>query len=373
MTASGINGIVLKVAGLCNLNCSYCYLYQHGDTSYLRRPKFITTEIYEQILQRIREYCDRRAPHQLAITFHGGEPTLIGAAWIRQAASRAREVLGERLSGLILQTNGTLLDREWADVAREAGIRISISMDGPPEVHDGLRVDHVGQGSHAATLRGLRVVQESGADPSLLCVVDPSVSGLAVYRHFRSLGVTRMSFLMPDVSHDRKRERYGRFGPTPAADYLIPVFDEWLDEDDPGIRIGVFHDLVAMLRGGRPSTDAFGNPRMGYLILETDGTIHANDVLRVCGDDFANSGLNVFEHDFDSLHLGSPLLQQLVERGMPLCATCQACPEVGICGGGHVPHRYARHNGFDNPTVWCADFLKLIAHIRKRVGEVDGD
>ena len=39
-------------------------------------------------------------------------------------------------------------------------------------------------------------------------------------------------------------------------------------------------------------------------------------------------------------------------------------------GGGHLPHRYSRANGFDNPSVWCADILKVIAHIRHRLAEL---
>ena len=98
MTNGRITSIVLKVAGLCNLNCGYCYLYQHGDSSYLRRPKFITDRVFKQFLLNARDYCDRHAPHALSITFHGGEPTLIGTEWIDEAAARAREILGKRLS-----------------------------------------------------------------------------------------------------------------------------------------------------------------------------------------------------------------------------------------------------------------------------------
>ena len=122
-----------------------------------------------------------------------------------------------------------------------------------------------------------------------------------------------------------------------------------------------------MMRGGLPRTDAFGNLLMDYLVIETDGSVHANDALRVCQDGAAESGLNVFQHSFDELHLGLPLVHRLVHEGIPLSATCQACPERNICGGGNLPHRYARANGFDNPSVWCADIQRLIAYIRRRL------
>jgi uncharacterized protein len=33
-----------------------------------------------------------------------------------------------------------------------------------------------------------------------------------------------------------------------------------------------------------------------------------------------------------------------------------------------LPHRYRVANGFDNPSVYCADLMKLITHIRGAVG-----
>jgi uncharacterized protein len=358
---------VLKVASLCNLNCNYCYLYQHGDTSYLRRPEFMADNTFDRLLERMAEYCDRRAPHALSITFHGGEPTLIGADWIDRAAARAKARLGPRLSKMTLQTNAILLDEAWLGVIHRRDLRISISLDGPKKIHDQSRVNHGGRGSYERTIRGLRRVQESGLNPNVLCVVNPVTSGVEAYRHFRSLGITRMDFLLPDITHDNRERVYGGLGPTPVADYLIPLFDEWFEEDDPNVRVAVLHELVTLVRGGRARSDAFGNNRMGYLIIETDGGIHANDVLRISGHDLSDGKLDIFEHDFDSLHLGSPLLNQLVHEGLRLCDKCQACPERQTCGGGHIPHRYAHRNGFDNPSVWCADILKVLSHIRREV------
>jgi uncharacterized protein len=77
--------------------------------------------------------------------------------------------------------------------------------------------------------------------------------------------------------------------------------------------------------------------------------------------------LNVARNGFDDLHLGLPLVNRLVHEGVSLSAQCQACAERDVCGGASLTTRYAKANGFDNPSVWCADMLELIAHIRARV------
>jgi uncharacterized protein len=72
---------------------------------------------------------------------------------------------------------------------------------------------------------------------------------------------------------------------------------------------------------------------------------------------------------FDDLRVGLPLVYQAVHEGFPLSPICQACHEKDICGGGYLPHRYSRVSGFNNPSVWCADILKLIGHIRRKIDE----
>ena len=42
---------------------------------------------------------------------------------------------------------------------------------------------------------------------------------------------------------------------------------------------------------------------------------------------------------------------------------------VSSCGGGLYTHRHRAQNGFDNPSVYCADLLALISHVRNHLPE----
>ena len=365
-----LTAVVLKVASRCNLNCDYCYVYNHEDQSWRDRPRFISDEVYDATLRAINDYCAERDPHSMFITFHGGEPTLIGPRRFDELASRARDVLGDHLAALVVQTNGTLLTDRWMDVLLAHDVGIGVSLDGPPAIHDSARVTHAGRGSYAAVARGISVVQSRGYSPTVLCVVNPHHDGVSVYRHFRELGIKRMDFLLPDCSHDTKLRWYGGLGPTPVADYLIPIFDEWVSQDDPEVVVRLFWGLLRTMLGGEGETDQFGGSAMSYVVVETDGAIEALDALRVCEEGIAASGLNVLTHGFDDLDQGdSQLLHEAVHRGFALCDACVACPEVALCGGGYLPHRYSRRNGFDNTSVWCRDILRLIAHVREWVAD----
>ncbi|HYW55019.1 MAG TPA: radical SAM protein [Candidatus Elarobacter sp.] len=368
MSEGDLHALIVKLAALCNLNCSYCYVYNGEDDGYRARPRFISDEVFDALLERTAAYCARRAPHTMRFAFHGGEPTLIGPDRFAQLAARARSRLGPVLRGLSIQTNATLIDERWTRVLIDNHVTVGVSLDGPAEIHDAARVDHLARGSHARTLHGIERLRAAGVEPTILCVINPGVSSLDVYRYFRSIGVARMNFLLPDVSHDNRARLYGRHGPTPVADYLIPVFDAWFAEDDPKVFVRIFDSLLSKLLGGGHNSDAFGNPLMSYLVVETDGSIEALDALRVCENGISKSGLTVLTHGFDDLASGLPLVHRAVHEGIALSAQCGACSDIAVCGGGYLPHRFARANGFDNPSVWCRDILVLLAHIRSRIG-----
>ena len=370
--ATEIKGLVVKIAQRCNLNCSYCYMYQHADQSWRQRPPFMSEETFGHLLTRIEEYCDRRPGREMYITFHGGEPMLMDPQQFDRFVSMAREKLKDRVS-LGMQTNATLVSDEWIEVLKRHDLRVGVSLDGPPELHDLVRIDHAGRGSYSQTVQGLQKLKENRVFSCVLTVINPGQSGLEIYRHIRSLGVKNMNFLLPDVTHDSRRLFYPNFGATPISDYLIPIFDDWFDEDDPNVVIRLFNAILTSLMGSWANFEGIGNHCENYLVIDTDGNIQANDALKVCDDGISESGLNVARHGFDDLHLGLPLVNHLVHEGLSLSAQCQACAERDVCGGSSVTTRYAKANGFDNPSVWCADMLELIGHIRARVRPALGE
>lgn len=365
-----IGQVVLKVAGACNLNCSYCYVYNAKDSGYRTRPGFLSDDLTGVLIARIREYCAVRPGHRVGVCLHGGEPLLLGPDRLRALIERLRRETGPALGSLNIQTNATLIDAEWARLLRELRISISVSLDGPPDVNDVARVDHMGRGSTARTVAGIKHLLDAGIHVAVLSVVRPGASGADTYHYLRSIGVTDVDFLLPDVTHDDWRTQYGRYGATPAADYLLPALDAWLAEDDPEVSVRFFSDIFGLIMGDTGRTDAFGGGPMSYAIVETDGSIQANDALRVCEAALNDTGLNIADHGFDDLRLSGPLTRALFEGTIAPPQDCSACPELRTCGGGYMPHRYSRERIFDNRSVWCADILKLFRRMR---GIVDAD
>src|SRR5262249_42870179 len=157
--------------------------------------------------------------HRLTITFHGGEPTLFGVKRFRKYAQLLRNNLGDRISGLHVQTNGTLLDDKWFELFRDLDVDVGISLDGEPERHDQQRLDHFGRGSHECVQQAIRAAISNGISPSIIAVVDPAAEGSRTYQHFRSLGIEKIDFLLPDVTHDSKPSLFPNYQPGACAAY----------------------------------------------------------------------------------------------------------------------------------------------------------
>ncbi len=358
---------ILKVASRCNLNCTYCYVYNKGDDSWRGRPAIMSDDVFKQTLRRIDEECNRTGQNSVKITFHGGEPCLVGAKRFDMWCSLAREILASRKVTLTLQTNGTLLDKPWAEALSLHHVNVGVSVDGPRTIHDANRVDHRGQGSYDKVVRGLRELAEAGIPYGILTVVSPGMDGLMVHRALTDLGPASISYLLPDYTHDTVHEVRRRHGPHPCADFLLPVFDDWWFNGGIGLQIANFWHIATAIMGGSSRTDTLGNGQFGYLVVETDGDVEGLDCLKVCGAGTAASGVNVIGAPFRAVLDTPGDLAASVFCGTTLPTACRACPEASTCGGGYLPHRFSRDRGFDNPSVWCADLLMIFGHMRHRL------
>jgi uncharacterized protein len=359
---------IIKIASRCNLNCSYCYVYNQADSTWRTRPTVMSDETFAATVERIRRHCLASGQHQVVLTFHGGEPTLVGAARFGSMCALARKRLADLATvSLLIQTNGTRLDSHWLAVLREHEVEVGVSLDGPEEINDVFRVDRRGRGSHSAVLRGMGLLREAGIPFGILSVVQPGADPLLIHRHFMELGPRSISYLLPSETHETVGPIREQFGSTPCGDFLIPIFDQWWFRDSARVSIREFWNLGRVIMGGSSHLEMIGNPRLHFVTTETDGTIHGLDKLRSCEDGMSATALNVREADYSHIARVSPF-HAGVMSGIPPAADCRACPELETCAGGHIPNRYSKARGFDNPSVWCADLLALFRHARMRLG-----
>ena len=367
-----IPDFIFKVASRCNLNCAYCYMYNKGDLSYLQQPKVMPVAVVDAAIERIRAYSSASGTRRVSMILHGGEPLLAGQTFFHRFVEKANsELLPDIQPVFNMQTNGTLLDQSWLDLLRELDIRLGISLDGPERINDANRVDHRGQGSYARVRRAIDLVlADSRVDDlfdGMLSVINLDADPLEIYDLYRCLRIRSADFLLPDGNYyNPPAGLIAGSMDTPYADWLIRLFNKWFSDDDPTLRIRIFEDIIGLIFGLPIGMDDLGSGGNGAIVIESDGTIEPVDFLKICGDRFTKTDLNVADSDIADAYQ-SELIRISLADGSMLCKKCQQCPVKAVCGGGYLPHRYSVVNGFDNPSVYCHNLMKLIIYIQQKV------
>jgi uncharacterized protein len=355
-----------KVASRCNLNCSYCYVYNSADQRWRLQPKLMSEAVARQTALRMREHLLRHGRPTATVSFHGGEPLLGGVRHLEMLCGVLDQVFagtGIELS-LILQSNGLLFTPEIGDFLLRHGIKMGVSVDGPPEVNDRYRVDHRGRPTSSRLEKKLHLLLTRYADAfaGLLCVIDLAADPVEVMQYLLSFGPRSLSLLFPLNNHERRpRGKEGDLAATPYGDWLIASFDVWWNHA-ASVRVAIFDSILSLLCGGRTYTEAIGLTPVALVAVETNGELEAVDSLKSTFEGATQLGFNVFEHDFDRV-ARDPAVQQRQSGLAALCRECRECPVVEVCGGGYLPHRYSPENGFANPSIYSSDLKKLIRHI----------
>ncbi|MHA7607294.1 radical SAM protein [Elizabethkingia meningoseptica] len=353
-----INSVVIKIASRCNINCSYCYMYNAGDMSYLKQPKFISMEIIKIFVDKIIDYCKKNNLKHFYFSLHGGEPLLMPKKDFVEMVNELLKLTSNNIKvGISIQTNGILLDEEWCEIFKKYNILVGISLDGTKEIHDKYRVDKKGKGTYIKVIKGIEILKKKYDNFSLLSVTNAEIAPRELFNHFVDMGFCT-DFLLLESNYDdcNKSKSMG--------DWLVNMFEFWYNTISTNkIRIRIFETICRNILGDISGTDSLGTSENSILVLETNGGIEAVDVLKICGESFTKNNINIKTHEID--HVFSDLLIDVYyNSGKYLPKKCLACPVQEVCGGGYLPHRYSSKNGFNNPSVYCDDLLKLITHIQ---------
>jgi len=369
MSAARITSFLVKVASRCNLDCDYCYVYHHADQSWRTMPRLLSDAHRDAFAERLAEYASAVGLHRVAVIFHGGEPLLAGVGRLVNFARKVRAAAPDVEVDFGLQTNGLLLTDAVLDELEAEAISVSLSMDGPREAHNLHRTTRKGRSSFDKVEAALeRLKRRPAVFAGVIAVIDTSVPPQQLLSFFADHEVPKLDFLLPDSHHDRQPP--GRdANPALYERWLIEAFDTWLDRY-PQLPVRTFEALLDVAAGLPSGTDAFGFGDVSLLSVETDGTWHDLDVLKVAGEGATRLVGSVMDTPVERLASSTAIATHrrlLTKSG--LSDVCRACDVVDVCGGGSVPHRH-RAGGFDNPTVYCGEMKALIRHVRTRLAEI---
>lgn len=365
-----LDGLVIKVASRCNINCSYCYMYNLGDLSFQFQPKFLNRWHIRLLARRIKTYCLAGDKKYFEVIIHGGEPLLMPISDFEYFLEEIGNVLRPEIIPVFsVQTNGVLLDQRWFEIFERHSVSLSISLDGPRDINDLHRLDHRGRSTYEGTLNGIRSAMEffgPRKEVGVLAVMTPKSDPIELYRFFKNLKVRNLDFLFPHHNYDNPpaREHADSY-----SDWWIELFVEWyFDEDSNKPNIRFLTQIIVTVLGCNVGFDMLGNHTSNYLIIETDGSIETVDGLKSCGNGFTKEGIHIETHELvDAVQ--APLIRLYHESHVKLPDVCQRCPISEICGGGFLAHRYGAENGFNNPSVYCRDLVKIIARVQNTVIE----
>jgi uncharacterized protein len=163
---SSVTLMIKPVGALCNLDCEYCY-YLPTKSVYDGREHRMRLDVLESVYAGYLP----RAADEVTLCWQGGEPTLAGLDFFRQAMEfqNKHKRPGQTIWNA-LQTNGTLLNDEWCRLFRENQFLVGISIDGPAQFHDHYRRTNSGGPSHEKVMQGLKLLQKHDVEYNILCV-----------------------------------------------------------------------------------------------------------------------------------------------------------------------------------------------------------
>ena len=158
---SSLGRLTINIANACNLWCSYCYA-DHGR--YHAPSSLMAPATAIGIVAR----CMELYPAIRSLQFFGGEP-LLNIEAIEAVAEYLTGRYGSRRPQFVATTNGTIASQRIDDVLSRYGFALTVSLDGPSEIHDHLRPSRSLQSSHAKTMQHIDAWRKRGIEVDVEC------------------------------------------------------------------------------------------------------------------------------------------------------------------------------------------------------------
>ncbi|MBI9085125.1 MAG: anaerobic sulfatase maturase [Desulfobacterales bacterium] len=360
MPPKPLTNILVKPAGPdCNMACGYCFYADKQDLFGPSSRHRMTESVLEEMIRQLME----QAGEQVSLTWQGGEPTLMGLDFFHRAIDFQQRYGSRQVVGNGFQTNGMLIDDDWADFFSQYNVLVGLSIDGPKHVHDHYRKRGDGRGTWDRVLKSARLMLDKGVSVNALTVVnDYSVRfPREIYDFHKDAGLAYMQFIPCVENAPGQPERMARFS-VPSEQYgefLCTLFDLWIADFKDGLpttSIRFFESLIFVYAGLTPPDCTLCDHCGTYVVVEHNGDVFSCDFFV---EPRWRLG-NVMSGRLDTMLNGRRQTDFGKIKGARPKA-CRDCPWEPVCKGGcPKDRRPTPHAGRMN--YLCPGMKRFFAH-----------
>lgn len=350
----------------CNLACDYCYYSTCGGKPG-RKIKRIESSILEKF---IKEYMER-SEGAASFAWQGGEPLLAGLDFFKEVVTlQSKHAPKNTIISNSLQTNGTLLNDQWAHFFKTYQFLIGVSLDGPKEIHDVRRVTSLGQGSFDRVMRGIDQLRKHQVDFNILTVVHKGnvTKAAELLSFFESEGfpflqfIPCMDFRSQEINHpgvyEITPEEYGAF--------LCEAFDYWYNNGEPRTSIRFFDEMLNVYMNRDPGLCIHRAQCPQTIILEQNGDAFPCDFY--IHPDWKIG--NVATHSIEEI-LSNPLYDTFLKMKPTLPDPCKTCQWKKLCHGGCPRNRkWDADRSASEVDYFCSSYKQVYSYADKRMKQL---
>lgn len=274
-----INLLIKPASGNCNMRCRYCFYEDEMQKRSIENYGFMTSEVLEKVIEHALAY----AADYCMIAFQGGEPTLVGLDFYRKVIAYANKYNRNHCKlEYAIQTNGYLIDDEWAEFFAENRFLVGVSLDGDKKSHNRYRVDRGGKETFSRVMETIARLKKYKVDFNILTVVTAQMAGDArkIYNFYKTNQLMYQQYI---ECLDPLGETAGKYEYSLSADqlsrFLKQLFDMWYQDMMRGqyVYIRYFENIIMILAGHIPESCTLRGECGKQWVIESDGSVYPCD------------------------------------------------------------------------------------------------
>lgn len=362
-----INVLIKPASSDCNLRCKYCFYHDVANNREEKTYGLMSLETLETIVKKTLD----SESQTVGFTFQGGEPTLVGLQFYKELIKFQNKYNKNKITiNNSIQTNGTLINAEWAKFFSENNFLVGVSLDGNKVTHNTNRIDTKGLNTFDLILNNIRILERYGVDFNIVTVVtDTLVSNLAkVYKFYTDNNFKYLQFIpCLDEFEEKKSENIQYLTNTNYGIFLNKLFDLWYEDFKNGIEtsIRMFDNIMFMMVGYPPeSCDMSGRCTVNP-IIESDGSVYPCDFYAL---DQWKIG-NIHDSPLEDIRK-SIIGKKFVNESKFISEKCRSCDYYKLCRGGCRRHYEPLTNGKIEGNYFCQAYKSFYKYTLPRFREV---